>query len=175
MTIFLLLKSPLSDYGLSTINFMKSMIWAGVLSFFIILFNYFNSRRLDNLKIYPQIRAKSWSFCLLLLSTLTWIIYLFSYEFLFRGFLLFSSERAFGIWIAVAINVILYAAAHIPKGMRESLAAVPFGIILCLLTLWTQTIWIAFISHSVLALSNELFSLSAHPDMKFSIRKEFER
>jgi membrane protease YdiL (CAAX protease family) len=175
LVIVLLLESPLSDYGLAAINLKESLIWAGALSLIIILFNFFNSRSHDNIKSYPQIRKKSWSFSLFFLSAVSWIVYLFSYEFLFRGFLLFSCERTFGIWLAITINVAFYAAAHIPKGMKETLAAIPFGIILCWLTLRTQTIWVAFISHAVLALSNEWFSILAHPEMKFGLNKWTER
>jgi membrane protease YdiL (CAAX protease family) len=48
-------------------------------------------------------------------------------------------------------------------------ASIPFGIILCFITIKSNSIWPAIILHTVLALSNEWFSLYFHP--KISIRK----
>jgi uncharacterized protein len=44
----------------------------------------------------------------------------------------------------------------------------PLGIVLGIVTVQTGNIWVAFVVHVVLALSNEWFSLKAHPEMKYS-------
>jgi membrane protease YdiL (CAAX protease family) len=153
-------------------NFEKSLLWAGLLSILLVIFNFFYSKNPANLRSYPQIRRKHWGPGLFTLSAVSWGLYLFAYEFMFRGFLLFTCWRAFGMWPAVALNVAFYSAAHFSKGLKESVAAVPFGLILCLITLQTGTVWAAFISHGVLALSNEWFSLAAHSGIKLSMKKE---
>jgi len=130
-----------------------------------------NSGKEQNLKMYPEIREKSWKIKLLVISALSWLFYIFAYEFLFRGVLLFISLDEFDAWEAVIINSILYAAAHIPKGKKETLASIPFGLILCIITLRTGNIWACFTIHGLLALSNEWFSLKAHPEMTLQIKK----
>jgi len=129
------------------------------------------SKVVDNYKIYPQIRVQSWGLPLILKNGLSWMAYLLAYEFLFRGIVLFISVKAIGYWPAIILNVFLYALAHWPKGIKEVLGAVPFGIVLCLITLETGSIWAAFFVHSVLALSGDHFSLLSNPEMRYSFGK----
>ena len=119
-----------------------------------------------NLLNYPQIRAKVWTKKMLFINALGWFLYLFGYEFLFRGILLIPLVEALGMWPAIAINIALYSATHIPKGLDETLGAIPLGFVLCLLTISSGTIWIAFIVHVVMAWTNTFTALKFHPDMR---------
>jgi membrane protease YdiL (CAAX protease family) len=107
---------------------------------------------------------------LLWLSAASWVAFLIAYEFMFRGFLLFSSISVLNPAVAIGLNVALYALAHFYKGALEVVGAIPLGIILCYLTMLTGNIWCAVALHSMMALSHEWFSLKAHPQMKL-IRK----
>jgi membrane protease YdiL (CAAX protease family) len=150
---------------------LKTLIWLLALSLVIIPINYFNSKNPENLIQYPQIRNPKWSSSLLILSAFSWIAYLFAYEFLFRGFFLFSSVAVLGVWPAIILNTAIYSLIHIPKGNKETLGAIPFGFVISYLAIETGTFWIAFFAHVILALSNEWFSLAAQPEMhleKFS-------
>ncbi|MFW6128635.1 MAG: CPBP family intramembrane glutamic endopeptidase [Candidatus Aminicenantaceae bacterium] len=164
LTIFIL-PASLKDYGLNSIHSVKSLYWILALSAFIIPFYLIGAKRTENLKSYPQIRVKEWNFNIFFLSTVSWIAYLFSYEFMLRGFLFFSFIRFAGEIPAVLINVFIYALVHIHKGINEILASFPFGIILCLMTLSTGSIWAAFVIHVILALSHEWISLHLNPEM----------
>jgi membrane protease YdiL (CAAX protease family) len=86
---------------------------------------------------------------------------------MFRGFLLFSSLPVLGIWPSILLNTAVYSLVHIPKGNKETLGAIPFGILISYLAIETGTFWIAFFTHVILALSNEWFSLRTHPEMLF--------
>jgi len=158
------LPRDISFFGTAPPN-MSTLVWLLVLSVVIIPMNYFNSRNPENLAQYPQVRNSEWSFSLVTLSALSWIAYLLAYEFLFRGFLLFSSIPVLGVWPSVLLNSAIYSLVHIPKGSRETLGAIPFGIFLSYLAIETGSFWIAFFAHVVLALSNEWFSLAAHTGM----------
>ena len=160
-----ILKSDFSAFGTSAPN-SQTLLWTLLLAAVIIPMNYFNSKNPENLAQYPQIRHKEWSVSLLILSAVSWIAYLLAYEFLFRGFLLFSSIPVLGILPAILLNTAVYSLVHIPKGSKETLGAIPFGILLSFLAIQTGSFWIAFFAHVVLALSNEWFSFAFHPDMK---------
>jgi membrane protease YdiL (CAAX protease family) len=160
------LHSDTAKYGTSLPNF-KTFLWLIILSIVIIPMNYYNSKNLENLEQYPQIRNSEWTFPLLLLSAISWIAYLFAYEFMFRGFLLFSSLPLLGLWPSILLNTAIYSLVHIPKGNKETLGAIPFGILISYLAIETGTFWIAFFAHVILALSNEWFSLRTHPEMLF--------
>jgi membrane protease YdiL (CAAX protease family) len=139
------------------------------LAILILVVNFFNAPRQDNLAMYPQIRKSEWTYSILAGSALTWFLYLCAYELLFRGILLFSSLAVMDQMTAIALNSTIYAFAHIPKGRKEAVASIPFGILMCLLSIESQSVWPAIIVHSFLALSNEWFSLYYHPGI--SIKK----
>jgi membrane protease YdiL (CAAX protease family) len=156
----------LIDLGLGFQNFGTSVIWILGLSSVAVLVNSINSIKQDNLAMYPEVRAKNWSKALVFNSAFTWTAYLFAYEFLFRGILWFCTAPVIGFIPAIVLNCAFYALVHVPKGKKETIGAIPLGIILCILTDLTGTFWIAFVVHIALALSNEWFSLKHHPEMK---------
>ncbi|MDH5412506.1 MAG: CPBP family intramembrane metalloprotease [Flavobacteriaceae bacterium] len=84
------------------------------------------------------------------------IIFLFSYEFFFRGILFFSLLELNGLFIAITITTILYVLIHVFDTKKEIIGAIPFGIILCLFSYYTQSIWMAFIIHMTLSVVYEL-------------------
>jgi len=177
----ILSKSP-ADFGMKTGNALISLYWIVGLAAFIIPMNLVFAKKPDNLKTYPQIRVKEWDMRLVLVNTLSWAAYLLAYEFLFRGFLLFAflpaeasaqaGELNLNIWPAIAINTAIYAFVHIPKGIKETLGAIPFGVLLCIITLNTGTIWVAFFAHVILSQSGEYIALYANPSMQFKYSRQ---
>lgn len=144
--------------------------WSYVLIPLTILLSYWTAGSPSNLAQYPQIRSRQWTPRILLLSNLTWVVFLAGYELMFRGFLLFTSIAFLDPWIAVIMNVAIYSLAHLYKGAMETFGAIPLGFLLCYLTLVTGNIWSAVLLHTLMALSNEWFSLRAHPHMQL-VRK----
>ena len=165
----ILSKTP-ADFGVKTGNILISFYWIAGLTALIIPMNLIFARKPDNIKKYPQIRVKEWDMGLVLVNTLSWAAYLLAYEYLFRGFLLFACESTLGVWPAIAINTAIYAFVHIPKGIKETLGAIPFGILLCIITLNTGTIWVAFFAHIILSQSGEYIALYFNPEMQFKFR-----
>ncbi len=158
----------ISDYGLSTSGgtSLLSLYWILVLGVIIIVMNWFAARREKTFSMYPQIRVKEWDIKLIITYSVAWCAYLFGYELLFRGFLFFPLVNSIGVWPAISVNIALYSISHIPKGLDETIGALLLGFVLCIATLQTGTIWVAFITHVLLALSNSLFSLLFHPEMR---------
>ena len=119
-------------------------------------------------EIYPQMRLKRWGIRRVGISFGGWAIYLFAYEFLFRGILWFLCYKAFGFLPALVINLSLYSSLHMPKGIKETLGAIPVGLILCIFSYLTGSFFLAFITHLAIASSTELFSVYHNPDMHYS-------
>lgn len=161
----------LVDYGLDFTFLSLPPWWVLPVIAFIIIAGASAAARPGNLAIYPQIRCKQWSPGLLTISGITWIAFLLGYEFLFRGFLLFASVQIMDVWAAIALNCALYAFAHLYKGPGETFGTLPFGVLFCYLTLYTGNIWTALLIHSVLALSNEWWSIRKHANMEVESRK----
>ncbi len=145
---------------------LESFLWFLPLGIILILINYLNAGRNDNLGMYPEIRKKEWTLSLLFLSAVSWILYLFAYEFLFRGILFIPAVQLLGFWPAVILNTGIYSLVHVPKGIKEGIGAIFLGFVLCFLVVKTGSFWIAFFVHITLALSSEWFSLNAHPEMR---------
>lgn len=158
-----------ADYGIgfNSATSIFSLLWIIVLSVVVIPFAYFSAQKPENLVNYPQIRAKIWTNKTAIINSSGWALYLLGYEILFRGVLLFPLADHIGVWPAIAINIALYSATHIPKGMAETIGAAPLGLVLCILTLQSGTIWIAFVVHLVLALTNCYTALKFNPDIQY--------
>ena len=134
----------------------------------VIGLNYFLANNRATFNRYPEMRFKEWSKTQFAITAIGWAIYLLGYEFLFRGLLFFSVYHSYGLIIAMTLNVFIYSIVHIPKGKAEMIGAIPFGILLCSLSLLTNSIILPFLIHLCLALSTDFFSIHHNPDMKFS-------
>lgn len=142
-----------------------------ILPILIIIMNFFVASKEDFHARIPQMRITEWGIPNLIISIGGWGIYLLGYEYLFRGLFLSSWVEAFGPITAIAVNVFFYSLFHIPNGTKEAVGAIPFGIILCLLTIQMGSFLPAFLLHWLLSVSAEIFSIHHHPDMQFNLKK----
>lgn len=172
--LLLLPDFKLADYGLTIIpeTTMFTVIWTLGLTVLVVPIAYFSAKKEKNLVNYPQIRSKVWTKKTVFTAALGWALYLFGYEFLFRGTLLFPLVAAIGVWPAIAVNIALYSATHIPKGLDETIGAIPLGLVLCILTLYSGTIWIAFLVHVAIAWTNCFTALKFHPEINYLPNKK---
>ena len=158
----------LDSLGLKAGDYTQSLIYTSIMGAIILVVNYFAAKGKSNLEMYPQARAIHWNLKRILYNSTGWIIYMIGYEFMFRGILLHVCINAFGFWPAVAVNLSFYSATHIAKGLRETIGTFPYGLILCLITASTGSIAVAFFTHVILAISNDIYSVKHNPEMKYS-------
>jgi membrane protease YdiL (CAAX protease family) len=165
-------ESSLSELGLSlrTDTFLPFLAWTVGLSAILIPVSSFSARKPEGFDFYPQIRAKVWDRKLIITNIAAWSIYLLGYEFYFRGLLFFPLVETIGVWPAIAVNIGMYSATHIPKSMQEAIGAIFLSVVLCILTLQTGHIWIAFWVHLAMALSNSFTALKFNPAMTIGKR-----
>ncbi len=78
-------------------------------------------------------------------------IFLFAYEFFFRGVLFFTLLEISSLALAITFTTLLYILIHIFDTKEEIFGALPFGIVLCLFSYFTNTIWLAFLIHVTLS------------------------
>jgi len=171
LILWLLFEKNPFNYGMKLGSTFKLWHWIAGASLFFIMLNVFNSRSPLLQKIYPEMRINTWKLPGIILLSGGWILYLIGYEFVFRGLFLFSCYDAFGLWPAVVINISLYSALHLPKGMKEATAAIPFGALICYFTLESQSIIPAIFIHSLQAISCEILCIYRNPEMKFQFNK----
>jgi len=156
-----------TSIGITWYHFINNWLIFLILAAILIPVNYFAAQNPVNLGRYPQMRIKEWTCPVYLANMSGWTLYLISYEYLFRGILLFSTYEAFGLWPAIAINVAIYSAIHMVNSRGEAIGAIIFGTITCLMTIWSGTILLAIAAHIFLALSHESFAIKFNSEMNF--------
>ena len=159
------------DFGLKLGESLALWPWILGASIFLLTLNFFNSGNPGIRAMYPELRRTTWNISTVAIAAGGWILYLTAYEYLFRGLLLFSCIEACGIWLAVTINLALYAALHLPKGIKEAAATLPFGALICYLTIESGSIIPAVFLHALQAISCELFCIYRNPEMSFHLSK----
>ncbi len=158
-----------SELGLGWNLSGTTLLWTCGIGICVLVISYFFSQKPENFQRYPQIRDNSWTVKTVVINAGSWLAYLVAYEFLFRGLVLFTLYSVLGLWPAVVITTVLYALVHIPKGLKESMGAIPFGVVLGLITIKAGSIWPAFFIHTMLALSSDHFAIRSHPDMHYQV------
>ncbi len=161
-------RHPLSGYGLIWGNGNTPFYWMTILCICVLPIGILSGKRPLIQKTYPQIRISKWNIQMILISALTWILFILGYEFLLRGLLFFSCLRAFGFFAALLINTAVYALFHLHKGLQEMAGSLVFGVIICTAVYFSGNIWPAAGAHIVLALSTEWSAIFFKPDMKMT-------
>lgn len=157
--------------NLVTPEFLSSLHWVILALAVILAINIFTTAP-DGRDKYPQLKFETWHSRHFILNSITWLAYLFSYEWILRGPLLTEMVSLAGTWQGVAINTVFYSLIHAVKGRKEMIASLPVGVILCSVTLYTGSFLAAFILHGAFALAYEykLVYLQHNPRYK-SVRQ----
>lgn len=167
MLLIVFFEIPLTELGVSINNSGGVIHWVVPIIFLQGTIGLFSTRNPDLWKQYPEMRVSTWTIGRLAVASGGWILYLSAYEFLFRGVLLVLCLKAFGQWPAIAINLSLYSALHLTKGWKETLGAIPFGALLCYLTISSGSLFPAFLVHLAQALSTEILCIRNNPNLIF--------
>lgn len=158
-------------YSAHTLNIPSSFRWliyTGI-CLLILVMVYFPARKQEFHERIPEMRLDRWNMARFGILVGGWAVYLFAYEFLFRELLLFTWVEALGIIPAIVLNTILYAMAHLPKGIQEVKGSVVFGPLLCMGSLISGSFITPFIWHLVLAVSSELYAIYFNPAMQIKL------
>lgn len=133
---------------------VRYVLWTVLLSALAAGTGFFSAKSQADMQSYPQYLPLHWTASTICLEVGSWALYLFAYEFAFRGYLL-AALLPLGMPAAVAVNTALYAFAHLPKSGKEAAGALVLGCLLSVLTLAWGTMIPAFVIHLALALGND--------------------
>ncbi len=153
-----ILRLPHRDMGLTLPDTSEYIYLLVLLLIIAIILPFLLSRNRTNRLFSPELKVRVWKLRHFILAASGWLIYLLGYEFIFRGILWSICYNAYGFGIALGINIFLYSAVHIPKGKLVTLGAIPVGALFCFMTYISGSFLPAFIIHSAMAISGELFS-----------------
>jgi membrane protease YdiL (CAAX protease family) len=153
-----LLGMRLRDVGLGVAGFRRHVWIYGALFVAILPIVVAASRTQSFAATYPfyRLAARSWA------DFLAWeALYALSFlalEIFFRGFLLFTVERALGVH-AIFVAVIPYAMIHVGKPVAESLGAIVAGVVLGTLALATRSVWCGVLIHVSVAWTMDILAM----------------
>ncbi len=132
----------------------RSVAWTSMISIILMIAMAAVSTALAHGKAgYPQIKTERWHLTLIVANAVAWFAYLLPYEFLLRGILFSAFLHITGIAAAILFNIVIYVAIHLHKPRKEMLGCIPFGLLLCIMTLLTRSLIPAVMLHASMAVS----------------------
>lgn len=152
---------PITDYGVGLPQGKYALLWLFIPLIIFVGGSFLRAAKAIDTSYYPEVRVQTWTRRRMGVNAGFWAIYLLGYEFAIRGFLFFSTLYAFGLWPAIIINSVVYSLIHIFKGHKEAYGAFFLGILFCLITYYTHSMWIAFMIHVALAVINDIKAVKA--------------
>ena len=108
---------------------------------------------------YPLCKAVVGSWQAFLLYQLAYGVYMFSWEFFFRGFMLFGLERKFGNY-SILIQTIPFAVLHASKPLPEALGSIIAGVLLGVLALETRSFLYGAAIHWLVAMTMDVVAVT---------------
>jgi membrane protease YdiL (CAAX protease family) len=137
---FLLFRDKPWDYGICIGRWKASIILTAACLAAMALILY-GTGKMPEFRSYYHMHAIDWSELLLDAA-----LYMFAWEFLFRGYMLFGLEKSIGK-SAIFVQTIPFVLLHIGKPFLETLACIPGGFVLGYVAYRTRSFLPCFIIH----------------------------
>jgi len=143
-----LYRHSIVQYGFSRGQGELPFLFMGPVLLLTLLTMLFFSRRKKIYQRYPEVEGARTSRLYFTVSSLTYVLYLFGYECLFRGFLLFGLKKTFGDLPAALVSMGFVTLTHIGTSLPVIIGSMFSGIIFPYIALLSGSIWPVFLLHS---------------------------
>jgi membrane protease YdiL (CAAX protease family) len=153
---FVLRESP-KDYGLQIGELKIGLIFSTVFLFVMIILIWFFSATSSFSEKYPHLLSSRSSWEIFFFYETGMLIYMVSWEFIWRGFMLFGLKEKFGYY-SVLIQMIPFVILHNGKPVAETFGAIAGGIAMGVLAFRTNSIIYCVITHSGVMFTIDLIS-----------------
>ncbi len=139
--------------------------WTSIGLATVLVMSFFATKSTSSLEIYPELRVRFWRPSILILSMLSWMLYIVAYEFFYRGLLFQALLYKLDTVPAIVACTALYSLTHYFKLNRLTILSILWGSLACWLVLHTNSLWPAILIHLGLCLSTEWMSIRHHREM----------
>jgi len=152
-----ILKEDLKNYGLQFGDYKTGLALSAI--FFIVMFPaiWFFSATPDFSEKYPHLLSTRNSWREFYIYESGMLLYMLSWEFIWRGFMLFGLKEKFGYY-SVLIQMIPFVILHNGKPAPETFGAIAGGIALGILAFRTNSILYCVITHMGIMFTIDLIS-----------------
>jgi membrane protease YdiL (CAAX protease family) len=158
LSLILLRLSPVSV----GFNPGRPLVWLrdiGLLYLVMLPLVFLASRQPGFQRVYPYFAFERLGAGSLLFGLSVRLVSMFAWEFLCRGYLLFTLERRIGGVAAVAVQTIPFAVMHLGKPAPEAIGSIIAGIVLGIVALRSRSFIPCAILHWSVAATLDLFAL----------------
>ncbi len=157
LIIKLILKEKVKDYGLVFGDYKIGLKITAVFLLIMLPLVWIASSLPEFSKTYPHLPSAKSNWEIFLIFEAGMLMYMFSWEFIWRGFMLFGLEPKFGYY-SVLIQMIPFLILHNGKPAPETFGSIIAGIALGILALRTRSFLYCVIVHMSVIFSIDLFS-----------------
>ncbi|MFA5866022.1 MAG: CPBP family intramembrane glutamic endopeptidase [Phycisphaerae bacterium] len=152
------LLAPADRFGLRIGKFRTWIVdvvlaWIILLALILIF-----GRNRDFLQYYPIYKPAAYAWKTFLFYQLCQFVYMFGWEFIFRGYLFFTAKKEIGIIPALILQMLPFAFLHIGKPELEIYGSVFAGLFLGLIALRANSFLPCAILHFSVACTMDLFA-----------------
>jgi hypothetical protein len=151
------LKEKVSSYGLCLGDFSIGIKFTFIFLLIMIPIVWIVSSFPEFAETYPQFKSARESWTTFFIFESGMLIYMFGWEFIWRGFMLFGLEKKFGYY-TVLIQMIPFVILHNGKPAGETFGAIFAGIALGVLAIRTRSFLYGVIIHEAVMFSINLFT-----------------
>jgi membrane protease YdiL (CAAX protease family) len=155
LIIRFVIKEKISDYGMKVGDWQTGLILSLIFLMIMLPLVWMFSSSKDFVSNYPQLLSVRTAWNIFFIYESGMLIYMFAWEFIWRGFTLFGLEEKFGYY-AVLIQMIPFVILHNGKPMAETFGAILGGIALGILALRTRSFLYGVIVHIGIMFSIDL-------------------
>ncbi|QQS34849.1 MAG: CPBP family intramembrane metalloprotease [Ignavibacteriales bacterium] len=155
--IKLFLKEKIKDYGFIPGDYKIGLKITFLFLVIMLPLVWIASSLPEFSKTYPHLPSAKSSWEIFLIFEAGMLMYMFSWEFIWRGFMLFGLEPKFGYY-SVLIQMIPFLILHNGKPAPETFGSIIAGIALGILALRTRSFLYCVIVHMSVIFSIDLFS-----------------
>ena len=156
-----------SDIGVGTVAPLETLAMVGVGFLVLLPLLMLSAKKPEVQAMYPEIRARVQPRLLIRQSWVAWAVYLWGYELLFRGFLLFELVAHWGVWPGLTVSTVLYVMAHLDKLADETAGSLFAGFLFGAMALLSGGIWAPWLLHTLIATVTESLAARANPTIHY--------
>jgi uncharacterized protein len=158
MLILLVFRKEPSEFGFGVGDPRRGYFLAGVFFLLLLPLMIFAATRSEYQRYYPLDPRATYNLAGLCRFELVYGVYLFCWEFFFRGFLLFGLGRWLGFW-SVFVQAAAFGIMH--WGKPEFLPSFFSGVILGILALRSRSFMPCFVLHWAISMTFDIFIIVA--------------
>ena len=156
-----ILHERLQDYGFAMVHKNVKPVYFFIMTAMIFPVMIFLSRKKRINSHYPEVKRAYLSKASFFLSSITYVLYYFGYESLYRGFLVFGLKRYTGDFIAVIASMVFTSITHLSSPWIVLIGSMVSGVIFPYIVILSGSIWALFVFHSMIGISMDIFCIKA--------------